>query len=93
MMILIIITRLLFKKNYDYNSNFSSDEFYKSYQSITDFQKLFCKSQLLSTYYNERRRFDTNIFRKNISTMLFIADWAHFYWIRYKQNKKKKLLC
>lgn len=64
--------------------NFSGDKFYAPTTHLLEFQKLFSKTQLLVSYFEEKRM-HSNVEEYHAAQL--IADWVHFN-IRRKRNKR-----
>ena len=62
--------------------NFSGHKFYTPTMHLLEFQKQFCKTQLLASYFEEKRVLDRD---EELRAALFIADWVHFN--RWKNDK------
>jgi len=62
--------------------NFSEHKFYTPTMHLLEFQKQFSKTQLIASYFEEKKILDRN---KEPRAAQFIADWVYFN--RWKRDK------
>jgi len=70
------------KDNVTNELNFSEHKFYTPTMHLSEFQKQFCKTQLLASYFEEKMVLDRD---EEIRAAQFIADWVYF--TRWKNDK------
>ena len=66
------------------NAHFAPCKFYAPLESVLEFQRMFSQTQVLSSYFEERKKAYMEI-DKGVKFSLFIADWVYFHWWKYQK--------
>jgi len=76
------------KDAYSNELKFSSQRFSVPLVRLLEFQKMFSKTQLLCTYYEEKKTLSDDADSQK-GHALFIADWVYFHWWKFQQRNHR----